>query len=240
MPRPLLTADWRHLILVTYHAPAHLLAPHLPHGVELELFDGRPAVSLVALTFSRTRLWGALPLPTLQRFGQWNLRTYVRPTHGPDSHRGVVFLREFVPHPALVLAGRALNDPFHRAPVLAEITTTPTAVTARYTLTHGGHTHALAATAPGPLTQPPEDSLEHRLKERFFSYTRTRGRGGGGTRRFHVWHPAWRTYTNAQFTTALDWPTLHSPPWSIMQPATPFSTIFAEGSPAKLHAPQTL
>ncbi|HMW61862.1 MAG TPA: DUF2071 domain-containing protein, partial [Leptospiraceae bacterium] len=58
-----LTADWRHLLLVNYEVNPDILAPHVPRGVELDLFGGKCFVSLVGFMFLRTRLLGKLPIP---------------------------------------------------------------------------------------------------------------------------------------------------------------------------------
>ena len=53
-----LTADWRHVCLLTYACPKQLLEPRCPPGTELDLFEGQAHVSLVAFDFLRTRVLG--------------------------------------------------------------------------------------------------------------------------------------------------------------------------------------
>src|SRR6266478_4990920 len=79
--RPLFRADWRDVLFVHYSIDADVLAPHLPF--ELDLFEGRAWLSLVAFTQARFRPafggrlgeWLMRPVAT---HGFLNLRTYVR------------------------------------------------------------------------------------------------------------------------------------------------------------------
>src|SRR6516165_5771072 len=93
MKRPFLTARWTNLFLATYPVSPQLLLPRLPRGLALDTRDGNAFVSVVAFEFLDTRVLG-VPWPGYRNFTELNLRFYVR--HGGD--RGVVFVREFVPH----------------------------------------------------------------------------------------------------------------------------------------------
>ena len=103
-----LTATWRKLIMAQYEVPAAVLEARLPPGLELDLFHGRCFVSLVGFLFDEVRILG-VPVPFHTRFEEVNLRFYVRRTL-PDgsSRRGVVFLSEIVPKPAITLVARTL------------------------------------------------------------------------------------------------------------------------------------
>ena len=72
-----LTADWRQIVLITYEAPAALLAPLVPRGTELDVHRGRVLVSLVGFRFLNTRVLGCR-VPGHQHFDEINLRFYVR------------------------------------------------------------------------------------------------------------------------------------------------------------------
>jgi uncharacterized protein len=87
-----LTAEWRKLIMVQYAVEPAMLAPWLPAGVELDLFEGSCFVSLVGFLFDRVRVKGcAIPFHT--RFPEVNLRFYVvRHESSGERRRGVVFL----------------------------------------------------------------------------------------------------------------------------------------------------
>jgi uncharacterized protein YqjF (DUF2071 family) len=104
-----LTAEWRKLIMAQYEVAPETLAPWLPNGVELDLYQGKHCyVSLVGFLFDRVRLKG-IPIPFHTRFEEINLRFYVVRTE-PDGtrRRGVVFISEIVPRAAISLIANAL------------------------------------------------------------------------------------------------------------------------------------
>src|SRR6185312_12325676 len=100
-----LTAEWRKLIMAQYAVEPVTLAPWLPAGVELDLYQGQCYVSLVGFLFDNTRLKG-LRIPFHTRFEEINLRFYVKRVEADGAEkRGVVFVREFVPR-AVFLSSR--------------------------------------------------------------------------------------------------------------------------------------
>ncbi|MEO6758198.1 MAG: DUF2071 domain-containing protein, partial [Saprospiraceae bacterium] len=101
MSTPFLTAEWRKLIMANYVVPASLLEPHLPYGTELDTWEGECYVSLVAFMFLKTKVLG-IPFPLHRDFEEVNLRFYVRHFDGREWKRGVVFISEIVPKPAIV------------------------------------------------------------------------------------------------------------------------------------------
>src|SRR5262249_41736617 len=108
MPRPFLTACWSNLFLATYAVPPPLLERRLPPGLQLDLRDGKAFVSLVAFDFFDTKVLG-VPWPGYRDFAELNLRFYVH----QDGHRGVMFIREFVPQRLVALLARLLyNEPY--------------------------------------------------------------------------------------------------------------------------------
>ena len=54
--RLFLTAHWRHLLLLNFEVPPNVLIPRVPHGTEVDLFDGRAFASIVGFHFERTRV----------------------------------------------------------------------------------------------------------------------------------------------------------------------------------------
>ena len=97
--RVFLTAEWKHLINLTYPVDPALLKPYLPDGLELDIWEGQAHVSLVAFDFLSTRILG-MALPGYRNFPEVNLRFYVRWNQKP----AVVFIREFVPKRAISIA----------------------------------------------------------------------------------------------------------------------------------------
>jgi uncharacterized protein len=103
-----LTAEWRKLIMAQYEVAPEILRARLPPGLELDLYQGRCFVSLVGFLFSHVRIVG-VPVPWHTEFEEVNLRYYVRrPMPDGSYRRGVVFLSEIVPRPAITWVARTL------------------------------------------------------------------------------------------------------------------------------------
>src|SRR4051812_28633424 len=94
--RPFLTAEWRNLAMLNYSVDPSLLTRMVPRDTELDQFDGKTYISLVAFRFLRTRVRG-LWIPFHSDFDEVNLRFYIRRKHVDGIRRGVVFVREIVP-----------------------------------------------------------------------------------------------------------------------------------------------
>src|SRR3954447_13320947 len=108
-----LTAEWRHLCLITYAVEPQRLVRYLPPGLELDTLNGEAFVSLVAFDFLNTRVLG-IPWPGYRNFPEINLRFYVR----EGERRGVAFVREFVPKRLIAWLARGLyNEPYATAPM---------------------------------------------------------------------------------------------------------------------------
>jgi len=124
--RPFLTAEWRYLVMLNYEVDVTALAPLVPAGTVLDLWQGRALVSVVGFRFLDTRLRG-VAVPFHRNFEEVNLRFYVRRevSDGP-ARRGVVFVRELVPRVAIAsLARWAYNEPYRAVPMRSVAPATP-------------------------------------------------------------------------------------------------------------------
>ena len=116
--RPFLTARWCNLLLANFAVPDEVLLPCLPDGLQLDRWQGRAHVSLVAFDFAKTRVLG-IPWPGYRNFPEINLRYYVR--HG--RQRGVVFIREYIGLWLVAKLARLIyNEPYVVAPLSSRVT----------------------------------------------------------------------------------------------------------------------
>lgn len=122
--RIFLSAEWRNLILLNYEVHPTLLRPWVPHGTELDQWNGKEFISLVGFQFLKTRVMG-LPIPFHANFQEVNLRFYVRRETGGEVRRGVVFIREIVPRRAIACVARTFyNEKYVALPMDHKIETT--------------------------------------------------------------------------------------------------------------------
>jgi len=223
-----LRAEWRKLIMAQYAVEAKTLAPYLPAGTELDLFQGRWYVSLVGFLFCRVRVMGvAIPFHT--RFEEINLRLYVRRTDTDGrSRRGVVFTREFTSRPAITAIANALyEEPYATAPTRHAILETAEALDVRYEWRHGGRWHGMevrAANEPAPIAA---GSVEEFITEHYWGFTK---RSDGSTSQYEVKHPRWLTYPITGWKIDVDFGALYGAEFAGLNRQEPESVLLAEGS----------
>jgi uncharacterized protein YqjF (DUF2071 family) len=223
-----LTARWSNLFLANFAVPRELLLPRLPAGLELDTREGQSFVSLVAFDFLDTRVLG-VPWPGYRNFAELNLRFYVR--HGAE--RGVVFVREFVPHHLTAWLARTLyNEPYQAAPISSSQQGTADSLSVEYHLTWADRQHTIRVVGNLPAFRPADDSVEHFFKEHHWGFGRT---AGGKTLRYQVTHDVWDVYPVRSFEIDLDWAAVYGPEWGILKEQTPHSTVFAVGSPIAVY-----
>ena len=102
-----LKAEWRKLAMFNYVVDPKVLEPYVPPGTELDEFEEKCYVSLVGFMFLNTKLLG-IKVPFHVNFEEVNLRFYVRRKEGTQWKRGVVFIKELVPKPAITFVANTI------------------------------------------------------------------------------------------------------------------------------------
>jgi uncharacterized protein YqjF (DUF2071 family) len=234
-----LTAEWRKLIMAQYALDPAILAPWLPRGVELDLYQGTCLVSLVGFLFDRVRVKG-IAIPFHTRFEEVNLRFYVARTE-PDGtrRRGVVFVREFVPRAAITIIANSLyEEPYATLPTHSTITTTDETLSVRYSWLHDKVWQSLAVEA-APMAEPilPDSEAEF-ITEHYWGYTKRSGvQGSGGyTSQYEVQHPRWETYPVRSHEIRADFGALYGPAFAFLNEQAPGGVLLAEGSAVSVHS----
>jgi len=228
---PFLRAEWRHLAMLNFAVERSLLTSLVPRGTELDEWQGRCYVSVVGFLFLRTRVLG-VPIPFHGRFEEVNLRFYVRRKAGDEWRRGVVFVKEIVPKPAVTLVARALyNENYVTLPMRHEIVHSAgdpgrlASVSYRWTLDgRPSHLSVSVEAEPQPLAAGSEQEF---ITEHYWGYTRQRD---GGTSEYHVRHPRWRVTAVRHAELDCDVARLYGPAFALPLRARPESAFLADGS----------
>lgn len=165
-------------------ADEHLLAK-IPHGLELDRFEGRAYVGLTPFRLTGVRARGTVPFPLVSSFLELNVRTYV--TAG-GKHGIWFFSLDASSRLAVAAARRAYKLPYHRAAIAAAehgeridytcarvAAERPYVFNARY-----GPAGRVEPAAPG--------TLEHFLAERYCLYAVD---DRGLLHRAEIHHPPW-------------------------------------------------
>src|SRR6185436_1796372 len=117
MSKKFLSAEWRNLILANYPVERALLQSYLPANTELDEWTGKLYVSLVGFMFLNTKILG-VNIPFHVNFPEVNLRFYVRVKEKNVWKRGVVFIKEIVPLPAITfVANTFFNERYATLPM---------------------------------------------------------------------------------------------------------------------------
>jgi uncharacterized protein YqjF (DUF2071 family) len=229
VPRTFLTATWHHVLGVTYATDEELLAPYLPRGAEIDALDGSPRVSIVAFGFRHTRVRG-IPIPGHITFPEINLRFYVR----RDGERAVVFIREYVPRPAISIVAKLLyNEPYRTTRMEHEVTAARDALHVRHRFGPRKSSRLEAiASLEGRLPEP--GSAEHWLTHHDLGVGRTRD---GRARSYRVEHELWALHEILTLHVDVDFGRLYGEQWAHLASATPSHVTLAAGSEVRVLDP---
>jgi uncharacterized protein len=235
MTRTFLTARWQHLLFINIDVDPALLRRWVPQGTELDLFDGRAIVSLVGFRFLETRLLG-VPIPWHRDFEEVNLRAYVHRRVDGVWRRGVVFVRELVPRPAIAWTARlAYNEPYRAVPMRHQVSVDEkTGGSVRYEWRQGGRWNVIAARVAGSAAAIDPASEVGFITEHYFGYC---GQRDGSTVEYAVAHPRWRVWQNAEPVVQCDIASVYGGEWVSALAAAPSSAFLCDGSPVSVSFP---
>ncbi len=218
-PYPLPTGSWvmrqrwNDLLFAHWPVPAAMLATHLPAGLEVDTFDGSAWLGVIPFWMDqvqqRPRLLGVsatVSVPTVQRFPELNLRTYVRSRR--TGKPGIFFFTLECGSPLAVLGARLLfHLPYHWASMQHSETPAGIAYHSRrllsprsvdVDLTYGPAGQVAAPSRPG--------TLAYFLTERYCLYTTGFGRLLVGEVHHEPWplQPAQAEWRSNELAAAYD------------------------------------
>lgn len=227
-----LTAEWRYLAMLNYAVDPALLAPRVPHGTELDQFDGKTFVSLVGFRFLSTRVYG-VPIPFHRNFDEVNLRFYVRRREAAGVKRGVVFIQEFVPRRAIAAVARlAYRENYRSLPMTHQMDQSESGLNVRYAWRAGARAYSLSVHSTGSPRAMVDGSEEQFIAEHYWGYSR---QPDGGTLEYHVDHPPWRVWEVAHAEFAGDAQALYGAEFAAALSKPPDSAFLAKGSAVKVY-----
>ncbi len=227
-----LTAEWRKLAMANYVVEPGLLLPFLPAGTELDLWNGRCYLSLVGFMFLNTRIKG-FSVPCHANFEEVNLRFYVR-YPGPDGwRRGVVFIRELVPRPALTfVANRIYKENYQTLPMRHSWTVTGEGQEISYEWMKK-RWHSFTVKTGADATPISEGSEEEFITEHYWGYTKIKP---SLISEYEVAHPRWNVYKVLDHTINVDFGLVYGKEFEFLDGLEPASVMLAEGSRIEVKA----
>lgn len=226
-PAPFLTAQWKNLLFVNYEIDPEILLPFLPHGVELDAYDGKCLVSLVGFQFFRTKVLGCI-IPFHRDFEEVNLRFYVRRKVDGTWRRGVVFIKEIVPLRAVAwVANQLFKENYVRRKMAHYIRTYPQTIATAYSWKDKGILQSMAALSGNQPQYLVPGSKEHFITEHYWGYIKI---NKSISYEYEVLHPQWQCYPVVAADVAVDFDKAYGADFAVLNRAEPDSVMLANGS----------
>lgn len=225
--RVFLSAEWRKLALANYEVDKEILLKYLPPFTELDDWNGKYYVSLVGFMFMNTKLRG-FGIPFHINFEEVNLRFYVKYKEVDVWKRGVVFIKEIVPKPAITfVANTVYKEHYQTLPMKHRWEINEHELVTDY-LWKTKKWNKFSVTA-SPIAEAMEiGSDEEFITEHFWGYTKI---GANATSQYEVAHPRWEVYPVITYDIDVDFEANYGNEFAFLSHQTPNSVMLAEGSP---------
>ena len=224
-----LTASWQNLAMINFLVDPSILLPHVPYGTELDQWNGNTYVSLVGFHFVNTKVKN-LSIPFHRNFEEINLRFYVRRKQDDGWKRGVVFVKEIVPKPAIAFIARAFyNENYVSMDTRHAFEISPISANRhiRYEWNFNGRWNSLTVVPIGnkqPLTDGTEEEF---ITEHYWGYSSQKN---GHTIEYQVEHPRWSIWHVSKSETDIDVGAIYGKEFEEPLSQKPSSAFLADGS----------
>jgi len=178
-----ISQQWRDLTFMHWKVDPKRLQPHLPEGLEIDLFEGEAYVGVIPFIMKNVRPRRLPTVPGISTFAEFNVRTYVV----KNGQAGVFFLtldaKSLI---TCIHAPRAYGLAYRYAK--AKVKRNGDALQWQSRRSSDGAELRGTSKAKGPMQSAKAGSLEHFLFERYCLYTEY----NGCLRRAYVYHQPWR------------------------------------------------
>lgn len=236
---PFLTAAWRRLLLLNYPIEPASLQPWLPVHTELDIWNGTCYVSLVGFMFQNTRVKG-MAIPFHVNFEEINLRFYVRRKDQATGEwrRGVVFIREIVPKPAIAWVANTLyREQYRVRRMWHRWDEKPESLEVEYAWREAGQWQAFGVQTENRSQELIAGSEAEFITEHFWGYARWDARQ---SMEYQVEHPRWQLYPVQNWHCSVDFGGVYGTAFAGLKNAQPLSIFLAEGSDVVVREGQLL
>jgi len=225
--RVFLSAEWRKLALANYEVNKEILQQYLPPFTELDDWQGKYYVSLVGFMFMDTKLRG-FGIPFHINFEEVNLRFYVKYNDAGSWKRGVVFIKEIVPKPAITfVANTVYKENYQTLPMKHKWETGKDELLVAYLWkTKSWNKFSVRTNLESEAMEI--DSEEEFITEHFWGYTKI---GERITSEYQVEHPRWEVYPVKDYEIDVDFGANYGEDFAFLNEMKPNSVMLAEGSP---------
>jgi uncharacterized protein len=231
--RKFLTAEWRKLAIANYVVDKELLRPFVPYKTEIDVWNNNCYISLVGFRFINTKLLG-LPIPFHRQFEEINLRFYVRYKESGTWKRGVTFIREIVPKPALTIVANMLyGEKYVTLPTRHTWKSQAGKLEVCYSWKSAKKWNRFSVIAQSAAHQIDEGSEEEFITEHYWGYTPVNRHCCS---EYQVEHPRWQVYPVQESRIDVNFRNVYGQQFSLLDTMKPASVMLAEGSEIAVYA----
>lgn len=232
-----LKAEWRKLAIANYEVDSSLLRDYLPYGTELDLWNGKCYVSLVGFMFVNTRLLN-LKIPFHVNFEEVNLRFYVKRLEDQTWKRGVVFIKEIVPRPALTFVANTIyKEHYETLPMKHSWSENATDRVVEYSWRKKAKWQTFRVRASKQASKIQAGSETEFITEHYWGYAKV---SDTRTNEYEVTHPRWEAYEVMSYDIDVDFGKVYGQQFSFLDTAQPVSVMLAEGSEITVENKKTI
>jgi uncharacterized protein len=224
--KPFLTAEWRNLAMANYAIDPKILQRYVPNLTTLDICNGNCYVSLVGFMFLNTKVKG-FSIPYHINFEEINLRFYLKYEDEHEIKRGVGFIKEIVPKPALTMIANMLyKEKYVTLPTKHSWTTVEEKLEVDYQW-KTNRWNSISVVADANPQSIPDGSEEEFILEHYWGYTKVNELT---TFQYKVEHPRWQIYQVRDYAIDVDFKNLYGNEFAFLANEKPVSVFLAEGS----------
>jgi hypothetical protein len=223
-----LKAQWKNLALINYEIDATRLEKYVPNGTEIDFWNDRCYISLVSFMFEDVKILG-LKIPFHINFEEVNLRFYVKRFENGEWKRGVVFIKEIVPKPALTIVANTIYKEHYQTlqmnHSISENKQEKIDFVYQWKNENKWNT-ILIETQKEPIEIEANSEAEF-ITEHYFGYTKVNKEK---TFEYEVKHPRWQQYRVTNHNLDVDFKKTYSKEFEFLNNQKPISVMLAVGS----------
>lgn len=222
-----LTANWNNLALINYEIDSKILNKYLPVGTEIDFWNNKCYVSLVAFMFKNTKLLG-MKIPFHINFEEVNLRFYVKRFENGEWKRGVVFIKEIVPKLAITyIANTLYNEHYHTYKMKHSVIENDISKTFIYQWRNSNQWNSIQLKTKLKPTEIELNSEADFITEHYFGYTKY---NENTTFEYEVTHPRWEQLELINYKIDVDFENTYGKDFAFLNGLKPISVLLAKGS----------
>ncbi len=231
MKNPFLHTEWRKLIMINYEVNPEILTPYLPHGTELDSWNGKYYVSVVGFKFLNTKVMG-IKFPFHINFEQVNLRFYVKRKVGDEIRHGVVFIKEIIDKTIVKMVAKMLyKENYIQQPMKHSWQEDADHLNIKYEWKLNGKWNSIAVKTGKILKDTLKDSQERFIAEHYWGNIQIKK---NKSYEFKVEHEPWKIYSLVDYNIDVDFESVYGKSFECLQHQEPSSVFLVEGSEVSL------